>query len=80
MRRVADLPWLGVATQVEVHAGRFKCDQAACPQRIFCERLPTVVVAYGRQTVRLQERVRRLGFAACGLLNCGRCLVTTSVY
>ncbi|MGE0683437.1 MAG: transposase family protein [Candidatus Binatia bacterium] len=49
-RLVADLPWLGVVVRVEVHTRRFRCERTDCPQRIFCERLPTVVKAYGRQT------------------------------
>jgi transposase len=37
-RVLTDLPWLGIATRVQVQARRFRCQQAACPQRIFCER------------------------------------------
>ena len=40
VRHVFDLPWHGVAFRLELHVRRFFCDHAACPQRIFTERLP----------------------------------------
>src|SRR5262245_16406515 len=35
VRRLADLPWLGVAVRLEVHARRLYCRHVECPQRIF---------------------------------------------
>lgn len=51
IRRVADLPWHGIAVKLELHTRRFRCLNSLCPQRIFCERLPRVVAHYARQTV-----------------------------
>lgn len=65
-RRVADLPWHGVAVKLELHARRFRCQNSLCPQRIFCERLPRVVAHYARKTVRLSAALELIGFALGG--------------
>jgi transposase len=57
-RRVADLPWHGVAVRLELRTRRFRCQNSLCTKRVFCERLPSVVACYGRQTVRLDEALR----------------------
>jgi transposase len=66
IRRLADLPWLGVAVRVEVHARRLYCRHVECPQRIFCERIPTFVAPYARRTLRLNEALRLIGLAVGG--------------
>ncbi len=66
VRTMADLPWLGNAVRVELHARRFFCRQPACPQQIFCERLPAVVAPYARRTRRLAHVLQVLGFALGG--------------
>ena len=66
MRRTADLPWQGVSVKLELHTRRFRCDNALCPRRIFCERLPQVVAAYARKTVRLNDALRFIGFLIGG--------------
>src|SRR5262249_5073552 len=66
VRRLADLPWLGVAVRVEVHARRLYCRHVGCPQRIFCERIPTFVAPYARRTQRLNEALRLSGLAGGG--------------
>jgi transposase len=63
VRRLADLPWLGVAVRVEVHVRRLYCRHVECPQRIFCERIPTFVAPYARRTLRLNEALRLIGLA-----------------
>ena len=65
-RRAADLPWHGVAVRLELHARRFFCDRDPCPQRVFCERLPHVVAARGRRSMRLNDALALIGFAAGG--------------
>jgi transposase len=65
-RWVADLPWANLAIQVCLHVRRFFCDNPACCRRIFTGRLPTVVVPYGRKTIRLVELLTALGFALGG--------------
>ena len=67
VRRVADLPWHGVSVRLELHARKFFCPSDGCPQRIFTERLPRVVAAHARRTVRLnEEALTLLGFALGG--------------
>jgi transposase len=66
VRRLADLPWRGVAVSLRLHMRRFFCDAADCRRRIFAERLPEVAPAYARRTARLTEVLRAVGFAAGG--------------
>jgi transposase len=47
--------------------GRFRCRNAACPRKIFCERLPRIARVYARQTERASEIVRLIGYVAGGL-------------
>src|SRR5437868_13307809 len=63
---VADLPWQGISVNLELHTRRFRCDNDLCPRRIFCERLPQVVAAYARKTVRLNDALRLIGFLIGG--------------
>jgi transposase len=60
-RSVADLPWHGVAIKLQLHTCKFRCENARCPQIIFCERLPKAFDAYARKTVRLKETLTLLG-------------------
>ena len=66
VRCVADLPWQGISVKLELHTRRFRCDNDLCPRRIFCERLPQVVAAYARKTVRLNDALRLIGFLIGG--------------
>ncbi len=65
-RYLQDFPWQGVSVQLWVTAGRFRCCNASCPRKIFCERLPQVARVYGRQTDRASEIVRLVGYVAGG--------------
>ena len=65
-RRVADLPWHGIAVKLELHTRRFRCRDSLCTQRIFCERLSRVVAHYARKTVRLNAALELIGFAVGG--------------
>jgi transposase len=66
-RCLKDLPWQGVSVELWLTAGRFRCRNASCPRKIFCERLPRVARPYGRQTDRVSEIVRLIGYVAGGL-------------
>ncbi len=66
-RCLQDFPWQGVAVQLWITAGRFRCRNSSCPRKIFCERLPEVARVYGRQTDRASEIVRLVGYMAGGL-------------
>lgn len=65
-RNVADLPWHGVSARLELRSRKFRCRNALCPQQVFCERLPQVVAAYARQTLRLNAVLTLLAFALGG--------------
>ena len=66
-RCLQDFPWQGVSVQLWATVGRFHCRNASCPRKIFCERLPGVARAYGRQTERAAEIIRLVGYVAGGL-------------
>ena len=66
-RCLQDFPWQGVSVELWATVGRFRCQNASCPRKIFCERLPRVARAYGRQTERTAEIVRLVGYVAGGL-------------
>jgi transposase len=38
-RHLNDLPWEGIPVRIELHVGRFNCDNDACTQRILTEQL-----------------------------------------
>lgn len=65
-RKVADLPWQGIAVRLILKTRKFFCSNPSCEQRIFCERLPKVVARYGRCTLRLNEALAIFGFALGG--------------
>src|SRR5215211_7534920 len=65
-RKVADLPWHGVAVRLELRTRRFRCRNSLCLTRVFCERLPRVVAHYARKTVRLNEALTLIGFLLGG--------------
>jgi transposase len=65
-RKAADLPWQGSAVKIELLTRRFSCDNTLCCQRIFCERLPSVVAKHARNTIRLNQALALIGFALSG--------------
>jgi transposase len=80
-RTAADLPWAGAAVRLVLHARKFFCTNAPCAQRIFAERLPTVVAPRARTTLRLHEVLRAIAFALggeAGARLCGRLRMATS--
>ena len=65
-RKVAYLPWHGVAVRLDLRARRFRCQNSLCTKRVFCERLPRVVAYYGRKTARLDDALRLIGLLLGG--------------
>ena len=65
-RRLADLPWHGLAVALRVRVRRFVCDLPRCPRRIFCERLPGTACAYARRTTRHASALELIGLALGG--------------
>ncbi|MBA3947829.1 MAG: ISL3 family transposase [Herpetosiphonaceae bacterium] len=65
-RSIADLPWADIPVRFQLHVRKFFCANTACSQRIFTERLPTLVAPSARRTVRLLERQRHVALALGG--------------
>lgn len=65
-RVVKDLPCFGQQSQIHLEIRRFFCDNAACPRKIFAERLPGVAESYARTTRRLHQTQIQLGMALGG--------------
>jgi transposase len=65
-RSLADLPWEGISVRLALSVRKFFCLNDACLQSVFCERLPNVVAASARRTLRLNEALTVLGFALGG--------------
>jgi transposase len=65
-RRLADLPWNGVAVRIRLRTRRFFCDTQECAHHIFTERLPETTATYARRTLRMEQALRWLGLALGG--------------
>src|SRR3984957_13486613 len=65
-RALHDLPWQGSTVELRLEVRRFRCRSHDCPRVTFAETLPVVSPKYGRQTSRLSETVRLIGFVLGG--------------
>jgi transposase len=65
-RRLTDLPWGRRAVRIQLAVRKFRCRNRACGRRIFTERLPDLVAAYGRQTHRLATALWAVGLVLGG--------------
>src|SRR5919106_3418431 len=65
-RRLVDLPWGSRGVRLQLTVRKFRCRNRACGRRIFTERLPDLVAAYGRHTHRLATALRAIGLALGG--------------
>jgi len=76
-RHLADLPWLGCRVTLQLKLRRFRCGNPRCPRRTFVEQLPGLALPRGRETLRLSQLMRRVGYAVGGrpgarlLVHCG---------
>jgi transposase len=66
VRRLADLPWQGIAVQLLLTTRRFVCEGTRRPRRIFTEPLPGIATRYARQTTRLDTTMRLIAAALGG--------------
>ena len=66
LRRLQDLPWQGLSVQILLRVRRFRCRNHSCARQVFTERIEGIP-SYLRQTSRLAEIVRVVGYAAGGL-------------
>src|SRR5919197_4940032 len=65
-RHLTDLPWGTRAVHLQLTVRKFRCRNQSCGRRIFTERLPDLVAAYGRHTHRLATALRAIGLALGG--------------
>jgi transposase len=65
-RCLTDLPWGTRVVRIQLMVRKFLCRTPTCARRIFTERLPDLVAAYGRQTRRLATALRAIGLALGG--------------
>jgi len=65
-RRIADLPWQGLAVCLDRQLRRFYCRTPTCARRTFTERVPTVVAPHARRTARLATVFAAIAFALGG--------------
>jgi len=65
-RRLADLPWQGLAVCLDLQLRRFYCPTPTCARRTFTERVPTVVAPHARRTTRLATVFAAIAFALGG--------------
>ena len=67
VRRLRDLPWQGQSVQVQVKPRRLRCRNRHCPRKIFAGRLPGIAAPRARETNRLTQTLRRVGYVLGGL-------------
>jgi transposase len=65
-RLLRDLPWQGSRVDLRLNVRRFRCRARDCPRETFAELLPSVCRRYGRQTNRLCETIRLIGYVLGG--------------
>jgi len=65
-RKPADLPCAGRPIRLLLTVRKFFCRNAACPRKVFTERLPELLEPASRLTTRLREALQTIGFALNG--------------
>jgi len=66
LRRLRDLPWQGQPVRIKVKTRRFRCRNRRCRRQIFAERLPGVAAQWARETDRLTQNLRLVGYLLGG--------------
>jgi hypothetical protein len=66
-RRLQDLPWQGCAGEMRLKVRRFRCRNPCCVRKIFAEPIPKTARSHARQTIRVGEIIRLIGYTAGGL-------------
>ncbi len=61
-----DLPIGEQAVRIRLRVRRFRCNNPACTQQIFVERLPELLPVYAQRTTRLTRTLRKVGYAVGG--------------
>lgn len=65
-RAVRDMPWQEAPVELRVEIRRFRCRVRDCPRKTCLQRLPMVMARQARQTARLSETIRLIGYALGG--------------
>lgn len=65
-RQVSDLPWQGRHVVLRITLRRFRCVHPMCQQKVFCERMPSLLRDRSRSTTRLIQAHRWIGHALGG--------------
>jgi transposase len=65
-RTLCDVPAGGRIVRLSLQVRRFLCLVPTCPRRTFTEQVPALAARYARRTARLQDTLRRIGFALGG--------------
>jgi transposase len=65
-REPADLPCTGRAIHLLLTVRKFFCRNAACPRKVFAERLPELIEPASRLTSRFRQALQTIGFALNG--------------
>jgi len=65
-RTLQDLALAQYRMTLQVQVRKFFCINSACIRRIFTERIPEIAAPWARKTVRLVERLQRIGLALGG--------------
>jgi len=65
-REVQDLPWAGIAVQVQLCVRRFFCDHVNCVQKTFSEPLGPMIDKYSRRTERLNDQLQQIALRLGG--------------
>lgn len=66
LRHLKDLPVQGRPVKFALRVARWRCHNAGCERRIFCQRLNEVALRHARETKRLGEILQVLGHAMGG--------------
>jgi len=65
-RHPRDLAWAALSVRWHLLVRRFRCRNPVCPQQLFTERLPEILLPSARRTTRLTQALRHLAFTAGG--------------
>jgi transposase len=65
-RTLADQPWHGLPSRIQLHTRRWFCDQEDCPRRIFAERFPGLTRRYARRTDDQAEVLKLIAYVLGG--------------
>jgi transposase len=65
-RRVQDLPVQGAIVELQVNMTRWRCCNQLCDRQTFADQVDQVIKPYARQTGRVAELARLIGYAAGG--------------